>query len=98
MSKRKGVLLEEALPGLYRSSIPDLLTPGAAEAISVRIYRALKTGAADPVDALATALRDYQPPVPQGVIGKQIALAVAETTDLAFVPARFRSGDFTSVS
>lgn len=98
LAKRKGVLLEKALPESYRTSIPDLLTPGAAEAISVRLYRTLKTGTADPVDALAVALRDYQSPVPLEVISRQIALAVAETTDLAFVPARFRSGDFIPVS
>ena len=39
---------------------------------------------------LAAALRDYQPPVPLGVIHDQISLAVAEATDLSFVPERFR--------
>ena len=41
--------------------------------------------------ALAAALRDYQPPVPLTVIHDQIALAVAEATDLSFVPERFRA-------
>lgn len=91
--KRKGVRLDEMLPETFLSSIPDLLTPGAAEAISVRLYRALKTGTPDAGAALAIALADYQPPVPLAVIGRQIGLAVAEATDLAFVPARFRGGD-----
>ena len=42
-------------------------------------------------EALAAALCDYQPPVPVSVIQEQIALAVAEATDLGFVPERFRS-------
>ncbi len=90
LAKRRGVVLEEALPESFRASIPDLLTPGAAEALSVKLYRALKTGAADATAALAAALRDYQPPVPLAVIHDQISLAVAEATDLSFVPERFR--------
>ena len=89
LAKRRGVLLEEKLPENFRKSIPDLLTPGAAEALSVRLYRALKTGATSPDEALTAALRDYQPPVPVSVIESQIALAVAEATDLGFVPERF---------
>jgi len=91
LAKRRGVVLEEALPESFRASIPDLLTPGAAEALSVKLYRALKTGAADANAALAAALRDYQPPVPLAVIHDQISLAVAEATDLSFVPERFRA-------
>ncbi|MEO5916662.1 MAG: AAA family ATPase [Luteolibacter sp.] len=91
LAKRRGVALEEALPDSFRASIPDLLTPGAAEALSVKLYRSLKTGAADANAALSAALRDYQPPVPLTVIHDQISLAVAEATDLSFVPERFRA-------
>ena len=90
LAKRRGVVLNEMLPETFRAAIPDLLTPGAAEALSVKLYRALKTGATTPDEALAAALRDYQPPVPLTVIHDQIALAVAEATDLGFVPERFR--------
>jgi len=90
LAKRRGVALEEALPDSLRAAIPDLLTPGAAEALSVKLYRALKSGSSDPEQALVAALRDYQPPVPLTVIHDQIALAVAEATDLGFVPERFR--------
>lgn len=91
LAKRRGVLLDETLPESFRAAIPDLLTPGAAEALSVKLYRALKTGAADSNVALSAALRYYQPPVPLSVIHGQIALAVAEATDLGFVPERFRT-------
>jgi len=89
LAKRRGVELEKILPEEFRQSIPDLLTPGAAEALSVKLYRSLKTGAANPNAALTAALRYYQPPVPVAVIQEQIALAVAEATDLGFVPERF---------
>lgn len=91
LAKRRGVVLAETLPAQFRAAIPDLLTPGAAEALSVKMYRSLKTGSATPDAALGAALHDYQSPVPPSVIQAQIALAVAETTDLSFVPDRFRS-------
>ncbi len=90
LAKRRGVVLEKVLPEPFRQQVPDLLTPGAAEALSVKIYRALKTGAANAEEALESALRDYQPPVSPAIIAAQIELAVAETTDLSFVPERFR--------
>lgn len=90
LAKRRGVELDPDLPAALRESIPDLLTPGAAEALSVKLYRTVKTRGLPPQDALNTALADYQAPVPQHVIESQIALAVAEATDLAFVPERFR--------
>ena len=90
LAKRRGVLLDETPPAELLPKIPDLLTPGAAEALSVKLYRTIKTGASNSLDALALALKDYQPPVPVAVIESQIQLAVAEATDLAFVPERFR--------
>jgi hypothetical protein len=66
------------------------------KALSVKLYRTLKTAPTEPEQALTTALRDYQPPVPPAIILAQIALAVAEATDLSFVPERFRSS--TSIS
>lgn len=91
LAKRRGVLLDETPPAELIPKIPDLLTPGAAEALSVKLYRTIKTGASNSLDALALALKDYQPPVPVAVIESQIQLAVAEATDLAFVPERFRN-------
>ena len=39
LAKRRGVVLAKTLPEAFRASIPDLLTPGAAEALSVKLYR-----------------------------------------------------------
>jgi len=52
-----GVLLEEGL-------IPPGMTPGAAEALAVKVYRLVKTDSLGAVDALRACLIDYQKPVP----------------------------------
>jgi len=90
LAKRRGVILPDSIPARLIKSIPDLLTPGAAEALSVKIYRSTKTGGGQAEEALAAALTDYQPPVRPEIIQAQIKLAVDEATDLSFVPERFR--------
>ena len=89
LCKRRGLALPDALPAGV--PVPDLLTPGAAEALSVKAYRLHKTESLDPADAVRRALADYQPPVPLAVLQRQIELAVEESTDLSFVPPRFRA-------
>lgn len=91
LCQRKGVMLPAELPPGLESRMPALLTPGAAEALAVKTFRILKTGTADPVAALTAALNDYQAPVPLEVIESQIRLAIAEATDLSFVPAIWRN-------
>ena len=90
LCKRKGLELPAEMPDAIQPLIPTLLTPGAAEALAVKTFRILKTGTADPVAALTAALHDYQAPVPLEVIESQIRLAIAEATDLSFVPAIWR--------
>ena len=88
LCKRRGLALPETPEAGF--PVPDLLTPGAAEALSVKAYRLHKTESLDPLAAVSRALADYQPPVPLAVLEKQIQLAVEESTDLSFVPERFR--------
>ncbi|BCU76679.1 ATPase AAA [Luteolibacter sp. LG18] len=90
LSKRRGLILPDTLPDDLRAKIPDLLTPGAAEALAVKAYRVTKTTDLTESAALAEALKDYQPPVSPVILEQQIGLAVAEATDLSFVPERFR--------
>jgi hypothetical protein len=78
------------MPADVAPLMPALLTPGAAEALAVKTFRILKTSDSQPAAALAAALRDYQAPVPLEVIESQIRLAIAEATDLSFVPALWR--------
>jgi hypothetical protein len=90
LCKRKGLALPEEMPADVAPLMPALLTPGAAEALAVKTFRILKTSDSQPAAALAAALRDYQAPVPLEVIESQIRLAIAEATDLSFVPALWR--------
>ena len=70
--------------------VPLLLTPGAAEALAVKIYRVVRTSNQPLGEVLLASLREYQNPVPPDVMQFQIRLAVAEASDLDFVPSLFR--------
>ena len=91
LSKRRGLQFDDENFKSVREKIPNLLTPGAAEALAVKIYRSSKTENIAPGDALKQALKDYQGPVPAEVMQFQIALAAKEATDGDFVPEMFRS-------
>ncbi|MFP5247523.1 MAG: AAA family ATPase, partial [Thermoanaerobaculia bacterium] len=49
LAKRRGVELQESDFAQVEAVIPKLLTPGAAEAIAVKLYRAVRTGGLAPV-------------------------------------------------
>jgi SpoVK/Ycf46/Vps4 family AAA+-type ATPase len=72
------------------SRLPLMLTPGAAEALVVKAYRIARTEKVAGGIALARALEDYQNPLPQDVLDRQMRLAVREATDLSFVPPSLR--------
>jgi hypothetical protein len=90
LCKRREVALDQAAFEATRELIPDLLTPGAAEAIAVRVYRRMRTAETTPIEALQFALKDYQPAVSPEVMAFQIRLAAEEATDREFVPERLR--------
>ncbi|MEA2465173.1 MAG: hypothetical protein QOJ98_2920 [Acidobacteriota bacterium] len=90
LAKRRGVELQEGDFAPLEPLIPKLLTPGAAEAIAVKLYRAVRTEGLTPVDALRDTLETYQTPVPPDVMEFQIALAAREASDGDFVPEAFR--------
>lgn len=86
--KRFDIALDaEAMAGL---PLPLLLTPGAAEALAVKVYRLSRTGPMAPREALAQCLAGYQPPVPRDVLEFQMRIAIREATDLKFVPESLR--------
>lgn len=74
-----------------KPSIPLLFTPGAAETLAVKIYRLVQHVQFQPRDVLHPCLTYYQNPVPLEIVESQIRLAVAESSDLEFVPLGFRS-------
>jgi hypothetical protein len=90
LTKRRGVEIAESDFAAIEPLVPKLLTPGAAEAIAVKIYRAIRTEGLTGVDALRDVLDGYQNPVPPDVMEFQIGLAAREASDGDFVPEQFR--------
>jgi hypothetical protein len=87
---RYGLKIEPRELEHLQTLLPQLLTPGAAEALVVKAYRVARTERLPPVEALARGLEGYQGAVPQDVLELQIRLAIREATDLAFVPRELR--------
>jgi hypothetical protein len=90
LSARRGITLSDADQATIESLVPNLLTPGAAESIAVKVYRSVRAEGLTPLDALRSTLDGYQPPVPSDVMQFQIALAAREASDGDFVPEPFR--------
>ena len=86
--KRFDLSLESA--ELQQLPLPLLLTPGAAEALAVKVYRQVRTSQLPPLAALAHCLQGYQPPVPEQVLRQQMIIAIREATDISFVPPSLR--------
>jgi hypothetical protein len=88
--KKRGIdLPTDSFVGL-EPFVPLLVTPGAAEALAVKIYRLVRTSSTKLDDVMLSSLREYQNPVASDVMQFQIRIAVAEASDLEFVPALFR--------
>jgi hypothetical protein len=66
--------------------LPQLLTPGAAEALVVKAYRLVRTEGVSAEVAITRCLASYQNPIPHDVLESQMRYAVREATDLSFVP------------
>jgi hypothetical protein len=90
LAKRLDLTLPDEAYATVEAKLPLRLTPGAAEALSLKIYRAVHADGSTPEAALQAALENYQPPVSAEVMDFQIGLAVAEATDASFVPEVFR--------
>jgi hypothetical protein len=75
---------------LVKLALPLLLTPGAAEALAVKVYRQVRTAQMQPLAALEHCLQGYQPPVAEQVLRLQMSIAIREATDMAFVPESLR--------
>ena len=91
LCNKRGLDVPASAFDTLQASIPALLTPGAAEALAVKIYRLVRTGSGTLDDVLRSCLADYQNPVPADVMSYQIRLALNEASDLDFVPLAFRS-------
>lgn len=71
-------------------NLPVMLTPGAAEALAVKVYRQVRTAEQTPIAALEACLQGYQPPVSPAVLEHQMRIAIREATDMHFVPESLR--------
>lgn len=90
LCRRYGIDIPDPAWRELEPRMPELLTPGAAEALAVKIYRNIRTANAAPAAALQDCLAGYQPPVPPDIIEFQMRIAVREATDLQFVPPPLR--------
>ena len=88
--KKRGIEVSTDNFATLEPLMPLLLTPGAAEALAVKIYRLIRTSNPTVDQVLLSSLREYQNPIPPDIMRFQINLAVAEASDLDFVPALFR--------
>jgi hypothetical protein len=88
--KKRGMDLPADSFGALEPFVPLLLTPGAAEALAVKIYRLVRTSSLKLDEVMLCSLHEYQNPVASDVMQFQIGLAVAEASDLEFVPSLFR--------
>jgi hypothetical protein len=90
LCQKRNIDIQETDFAVLESMMPLLLTPGAAETLAVKVYRMVRTSHSSPLDVLRLCLIDYQNPVPLETIHFQIRLAIAEASDLEFVPSQFR--------
>jgi ATPase family associated with various cellular activities (AAA) len=88
--KKRGIEVPRDNFSTLAPLMPLFLTPGAAEALAVKIYRLIRTSNLAVDQVLLSSLRQYQNPIPPDIMRFQINLAVAEASDLDFVPALFR--------
>lgn len=91
LCRRLELAIPDAAEGELSGMIPDWLTPGAAEALAVKVYRLARTRGLDDLSALKECLASYQVPVPRDVMEFQVRLAVREASDLDFVPLPLRA-------
>ncbi len=98
LCRKRGIEIAEERFAEVETLIPELLTPGAAEALAVKVYRLAKIQNLSAVDALRGALANYRHPVALDIMQKQIQLAVDESSDLDFVPAYFAKFDESALA
>jgi hypothetical protein len=91
VAKKRGLAIPDALFSTLESRLPLLLTPGAAEALVMNLYRQVRTSSVTIEQVLSATLDEYQNPIAQDVMAFQIQLAANEASALEFVPPPFRS-------
>ncbi len=93
LCKRREMEIPDAEFAGLEKILPLLVTPGAAEALAVKIYRASKVEKRAAIEVLREVLREYQAPVDPAVLAFQMELAIRESSDIEFVPESLRMKD-----
>src|SRR5499427_10111098 len=87
---KRGLTVAESSFASLESCIPPLLTPGAAEALVMKVYRQVRTSPSSLNEVLQECLTEYQNPIAPDTMEFQIRIAVSEASALEFVPQIFR--------
>lgn len=87
----RGVKIEASSFAEFKELVPNLLTPGAAEAIAVKVFRGVKAKNLAPAEALKAVLNGYLPPIDPEILRHQMSLAADESTEPAFIDERVRA-------
>jgi hypothetical protein len=90
LCKKRGVEIDPSSFKYLEPLMPHWLTPGAAEALAVKVYRFIRLESLPPVEALRECLVDYRNPVPREVMELQTKLAIEESSDIEFIPTALR--------
>jgi hypothetical protein len=86
LSGKRGLKLPDEDWQKLSPLLPELLTPGGAEALAVKAVRLVKTKTHAPFQAMEHILSSSLPPVPFETLKAQMRLAVKEATESEFVP------------
>lgn len=87
----RGLKIERSFYPDLESLVPNLLTPGAAEAIAVKVFRAVKAQGLVAEEALKSVLTGYLPPIDPEILRHQMNLAASESTEPAFIDKEVRT-------
>jgi len=90
LAQKRGLSIPDSSFSGLESRIPPLLTPGAAEALVMNIYRQVRTTSSPSEEVLSVVLDEYVNPIASEVMEFQIQLAAGEASSIEFVPAPFR--------
>lgn len=69
---------------------PEMLTPGAADALVMTAYREYKIKNISGYEAIKNVMKNWKQPVNEDIIKQQIKIAIDETTNNDFIPERFK--------
>ena len=86
LCRKRGLDVPDEGQEQLEALIPPLLTPGAAEALSVKANRMFQLRGVSVLEAIMKSLEEYRPAVNPDIIREQMTLAAEEATEKLFIP------------